>query len=159
MFSRDLYNQRTEELWGVVVIGTMYSTHTGRGMTSFDFGRLNFASSYGWLGSEKEALAHARREIAKKLSSGFAETERSLSRRSFEYIKGNQRKFWIIELDGAGHLVRYGRIPKNGYGYGVPGGQRRAKLFGSPEEARASYEKLVRQKLKEGYVECHIRST
>src|SRR5262249_43812312 len=158
MFSRDLYNQRTEELWGVVVIDTMYCTHTGRRMTSFDFDRLNFTSSYTWLDSGK-ALARARREVSEKLSSGFAETERSLTRRSFEYNKGNHRRFWIIELDGASHLARFGRIPENDrYGYGGPGGQRRAKRFGSPEEARASYEKLIRQKLREGYVECHRRA-
>ena len=159
MFSRDLYNPRTEELWGVVVIGILYCTHTGRGMTCFDFGRGKFASSYTWLGLGDETLARARREVSKKPSSGFAETERSLTRRSFEYIKGKHRKFWIIELDGISQLTRYGHIPKNDrYGYGGRSGQRRAKLFGSPDEARASYEKLIREKLKEGYIECHKRN-
>jgi predicted DNA-binding WGR domain protein len=159
MFSRDLYNQRTEELWGVVVIGVMYCTHTGRGMTSFDFDRLNFGSSYTWLDSEEEAVTRAQQEVGKRLSAGFAETERSVSRRSFVYIAGKSRKFWVIELDRACLFARYGRIPKNDrYGYGGPGGQRQAKLFNSPEEARASYEKLIRKKLKDGYVECHKRA-
>ncbi len=159
MFSRDLYNPHTEELWGVVVTGTTYCTLTGRGMTFFDFDRRRFGLCYTWRSSEDEALARARQEVRDKLSAGFAETERSLTRRSFEYRQGKHRKFWVIELGGASHLVRYGRVPKDDrHGYGINGGQRRTKEFGSPEEARASYEKLIRQKLKEGYVECHPRA-
>jgi predicted DNA-binding WGR domain protein len=55
-------------------------------------------------------------------------------------------------------MVRFGRIPKGDrYGHVGEGGQGRTKQFASAEKARISYEKLIRQKIQEGYIERHPR--
>lgn len=66
--------------------------------------------------------------------------------RLFEFHEGGSDKFWIIELNGNSHTVRYGRQGTDG--------QTKTKEFGSTEEARKSYDKLVAQKTKKGYVEA-----
>jgi predicted DNA-binding WGR domain protein len=68
-----------------------------------------------------------------------------MSKREFAYKDDKSDKFWIIELDGASHVVQFGRTGT--------AGQSKRKDFGSAEEARVAYDKLVREKLREGYVE------
>ncbi|MBN1501410.1 MAG: WGR domain-containing protein, partial [Spirochaetes bacterium] len=62
-----------------------------------------------------------------------------------EYIDEKSSKFWEITLDGAGFTVHYGRTGTNG--------QMQTKSFPSDDEARKEAEKLLREKLKKGYVE------
>lgn len=69
-----------------------------------------------------------------------------MDRRQLEYVDGKSNKFWNIELSGSSHTVHYGRIGT--------AGQTKTKEFSSAEEARASYEKLLEQKLKKGYVDA-----
>lgn len=66
--------------------------------------------------------------------------------RLFEFHDGGSDKFWIIELSGTSHTVRYGRQGTDG--------QTKTKDFASADEAKKSYDKLVAQKVKKGYVEA-----
>jgi predicted DNA-binding WGR domain protein len=59
------------------------------------------------------------------------------------YQDEKSSKFWEIEVEGSSHTVRYGKIGTDG--------QTKTKEFGSPDEAQASADKLVKQKLKKGY--------
>jgi predicted DNA-binding WGR domain protein len=68
-----------------------------------------------------------------------------MTTRRFEFSEGTSNKFWTITLDGSKHSVNYGRIGTNG--------QTSTAEFGSEAEARKSYDKLVAEKLKKGYVE------
>lgn len=70
----------------------------------------------------------------------------TIAPRLFEFHDGGSDKFWIIELDGKAHTVRYGRQGTDG--------QTKTKDFGSEAEAQKSYEKLIAQKTKKGYVEA-----
>ncbi|MBC8290933.1 MAG: WGR domain-containing protein [Planctomycetes bacterium] len=70
----------------------------------------------------------------------------NIAPRLFEFNGGGSDKFWIIELNSKSHTVRYGRQGTDG--------QTKTKDFGSEEEARKSYDKLVGQKTKKGYVEA-----
>jgi predicted DNA-binding WGR domain protein len=65
--------------------------------------------------------------------------------RRFELVSGTSSKFWEYEVRDASLEVRFGRIGS--------AGQTRTKALASPEAARAAAEKLVREKLREGYVE------
>jgi predicted DNA-binding WGR domain protein len=65
--------------------------------------------------------------------------------RSLRYSDGTSDKFWEIQRSGASHRVRYGR-------YGTAG-QSQTKVFDGDDAARKSFEKLVAEKLKKGYVE------
>jgi predicted DNA-binding WGR domain protein len=65
--------------------------------------------------------------------------------RYFELVDGKSSKFWEIALDGASFTTRYGRIGTDG--------QQSLKEYGSDEQARREYEKLVAEKTKKGYVE------
>jgi predicted DNA-binding WGR domain protein len=160
MFSRDYRDPRSHALWGIRVRGTTVCMNTGPNMNYFDLSRLNFASTYTWRGTPDEAMAYAESEIRSKQTAGWLETEISQSRRCFELVNDKHRKFWIIELDGACQRIRFGRIAKNErYSYVGPAGQTRTKQFPSAENARESYEKLIRQKEAEGYVERYPRRT
>lgn len=69
-----------------------------------------------------------------------------MSRREFQFSEGSSNKFWAIELDDKKHTVHFGRIGT--------AGQTQAKEFGSDAEAKKSYEKLIAEKVKKGYVEA-----
>lgn len=66
--------------------------------------------------------------------------------RQLVYQEGGSQKFWNIELDGASHVVWFGRIGTQG--------QRQSKEFSSAAEAKTSYDKLVAEKVKKGYVDA-----
>ena len=72
--------------------------------------------------------------------------DNTIAPRLFEFHEGGSDKFWIIELAGKSHTVRYGRQGTDG--------QSKTKDFGSDDEARKSYDKLIAQKTKKGYVEA-----
>ncbi|MEQ8191229.1 MAG: WGR domain-containing protein, partial [Candidatus Eremiobacterota bacterium] len=68
-----------------------------------------------------------------------------MKKRTFEFIEGTSSKFWSICGEGTGHTVHFGRIGTEG--------QKQTKNFSSEEEAEKSYEKLIKEKLKKGYIE------
>ncbi len=68
-----------------------------------------------------------------------------MKKRTFEFIEGTSSKFWSIWGEGTGHTVHFGRIGTEG--------QKQTKNFSSEEEAKKSYEKLIKEKLKKGYIE------
>jgi predicted DNA-binding WGR domain protein len=68
-----------------------------------------------------------------------------MSRREFQFIGGGSRKFWNIELEDTSFTVSWGRIGTQG--------QSKSKSFPSEDKARAAYDKLIAEKLKEGYTE------
>lgn len=65
--------------------------------------------------------------------------------RHFEFIGGSSRKFWEVSVDGANLVVRYGRIGS--------AGQSRTKPCADPAAARAQADRLIAEKLAEGYSE------
>lgn len=68
-----------------------------------------------------------------------------MSKRKFEYKDGSSNKFWTINLEDCRHTITYGRIGSSG--------QTKTKDFTSPHEAQEAHDKLIREKLKEGYIE------
>jgi predicted DNA-binding WGR domain protein len=65
--------------------------------------------------------------------------------RSLRYQDEKSDKFWSIVLSGCSYTVNYGR-------YGTEG-QTQTKDFPIEDAARKSYDKLVAEKLKKGYVD------
>ena len=65
--------------------------------------------------------------------------------RSLRYTDDKSDKFWSIALSGCSHTIEYGR-------YGTDG-QSQTKEFPTAAAAQKSYEKLVAEKLKKGYVD------
>ena len=65
--------------------------------------------------------------------------------RHFELIAGTSAKFWEIEPIEDGYRVRYGKVETKG--------QTRDKTFPDVEAAHAAIEKIIAEKLEEGYVE------
>jgi predicted DNA-binding WGR domain protein len=63
-----------------------------------------------------------------------------------EYRDSSSSKFWEIEVDGAAHVVRFGKIGTDG--------QTKRKPFPSEEAALADAKKLVAEKTKKGYVDA-----
>jgi predicted DNA-binding WGR domain protein len=68
-----------------------------------------------------------------------------MERRSLQYTDAKSDKFWTITLEGKSHTVQYGRVGTTG--------QSQTKEFGSEAEAQKSFQKLLQEKLKKGYVE------
>ena len=66
-------------------------------------------------------------------------------KRCFEFSEGSSNKFWEIQVSGKKFTTRHGRIGADGTEV--------KKGFSSPEEATKEAEKLVREKVKKGYVE------
>ncbi|MCP4657449.1 MAG: DUF4132 domain-containing protein [bacterium] len=74
-----------------------------------------------------------------------------MKKRTFELVEGSSSKFWHIEGEGNAHTVHYGRIGT--------AGQTRTKEFADAAEACKSYDKLIVQKLRKGYVETGTGGT
>jgi predicted DNA-binding WGR domain protein len=68
------------------------------------------------------------------------------SRRYFEFVGGNSRKFWEITVDGVNLYVRFGRIGAKG--------QTQLKSFPTPAAAQAEARKLISEKTLKGYTEA-----
>ncbi|MBX7219050.1 MAG: DUF4132 domain-containing protein [Blastocatellia bacterium] len=66
-------------------------------------------------------------------------------KREFQFSEGTSNKFWTITLSGSSHTVQFGRVGT--------AGQTQTKDFASADEARKSFDKLVQEKVKKGYVE------
>jgi len=65
--------------------------------------------------------------------------------RTFQYSDAKSHKFWNIDLSGTSFTVTYGRVGSSG--------QTQTKTFASAEKAQAEADKLVREKVKKGYIE------
>jgi uncharacterized protein (TIGR02996 family) len=65
--------------------------------------------------------------------------------REFKYSDDKSYKFWKIELNGSAYTVRFGRIGTKG--------QTKTKEFPSATAAQQAYDKIIAEKLREGYVE------
>jgi uncharacterized protein (TIGR02996 family) len=66
--------------------------------------------------------------------------------RTFNYSDDKSEKLWKIELEGSSYTVRFGRIGTKG--------QTKTKDFPSPQAAQTAYDKIIAEKLAEGYVEA-----
>jgi uncharacterized protein (TIGR02996 family) len=70
--------------------------------------------------------------------------------RTFQYSDAKSHKFWNIEVSGSSFTVTYGKVGASG--------QTQTKDFASDEKAQAEADKLIREKLKKGYVETTPRA-
>jgi predicted DNA-binding WGR domain protein len=68
-----------------------------------------------------------------------------MTQKNLRYQDGKSDKFWTISLSGCSHTVTYGRSGTNG--------QTQTKEFPTVDAALKSYEKLIAEKLKKGYLE------
>src|SRR5262249_5005166 len=68
---------------------------------------------------------------------------RSQAMQTFQYSDAKSHKFWNIEVSGTSFTVTYGKVGT--------AGQTQTKTFATADKAEA--DKLIREKLKKGYVE------
>jgi predicted DNA-binding WGR domain protein len=66
--------------------------------------------------------------------------------RHLTFSEGSSHKFWKIELDGSSHTVIFGRIGT--------AGQSQTKDFEDDDAARKSFDKLIAEKVRKGYVDA-----
>ncbi len=83
-------------------------------------------------------------KVAPKPPAAAATPVSSVQTRRFELTEGASSKFWEIEVRGAEHTVRFGRIGTQG--------QSRTKAFASAEAASRDAEQLIEEKTRKGYV-------
>ncbi len=69
-----------------------------------------------------------------------------MSTRHLIFTDGSSNKFWKIELDGESHTVTFGRVGTDG--------QSKTKDFDDAEAAKKSFDKLIEQKVKKGYLDA-----
>src|ERR1041384_4233963 len=77
-------------------------------------------------------------------------SRRSQVMRTFQYSDAKSHKFWNIEVSGSSFTVTYGKVGASG--------QTQTKSFADAEKAQAEADKLIREKLKKGYVETTPRA-
>jgi uncharacterized protein (TIGR02996 family) len=65
--------------------------------------------------------------------------------RTFHFSDAKSHKFWNIEVSGTSFTVTYGKVGS--------AGQTQTKTFASAEKAQAEADKLIREKVKKGYLE------
>ena len=68
-----------------------------------------------------------------------------MAERTFEFSDAKSHKFWNVDLRGTDVVTKYGRIGTDG--------QSTVKSHASVEAAQKTFDKLVNEKLKKGYVE------
>jgi len=67
-----------------------------------------------------------------------------MPKKHLEYSNGSSNKFWQIERSGKTQTVTYGRAGTDG--------RTITREFDTLESAKASFDRLVEQKLSKGYV-------
>lgn len=67
-------------------------------------------------------------------------------KRRYEFVGGNSAKYYEIAVQDSRVLICFGRIGT--------GGQTQTKAFPDNAAATAHAEKLIKEKLGKGYVEC-----
>ena len=65
--------------------------------------------------------------------------------RTFQYSDAKSHKFWNIDVSGSSFVVTYGKVGTSG--------QTQTKSFASAQQAQVEADKLIREKLKKGYIE------
>ena len=75
-----------------------------------------------------------------------AVADANATRRELVFQDGSSNKFWNIELSGSSFTVTFGRIGT--------AGQEQTKEFSTDDAAKSAYDKLVAEKLKQGYSEA-----
>ena len=88
--------------------------------------------------------------VAEKIAQGYAETDRSLTRRVF----ATADRFWIVQIDGTTLRTQTGGIRVN---WRKSAGQSRDKEFRDRDRAVAAYQRAIEVKQSEGYVEKYGR--
>lgn len=91
--------------------------------------------------SVKQRRTSSRTDIA--MASKGTTVQQSGNFRRFEFVDGKSSKSWEIRVTGAATEVRYGRIGA--------AGQTKVKELGDAASAHKSAEKLIAEKLREGY--------
>jgi predicted DNA-binding WGR domain protein len=94
--------------------------------------------------------AEFERVVAEKAADGFAEVERSLTRRVFV----TPDRFWIVWLDGDILGTQAGGLRAD---WRESSGQSKAKEFRDRDRAVAAYQKAIADKVVEGYREMYGR--
>ena len=95
--------------------------------------------------------ADFERAVAEKIAEGFAETERSLTRRVF----ATADRFWIVWLDGDTVVTQAGGVRAD---WRESAGQTRAREFRDRARAVAAYHAAVAEKRADGYRERYERA-
>src|ERR1043165_1915846 len=70
--------------------------------------------------------------------------------RTFQYSDAKSHKFWNIEVSGSTFTVTYGKVGSDG--------QTQTKSFASAEKAQAEADKLIKEKVKKGYLESTTKA-
>jgi predicted DNA-binding WGR domain protein len=101
---------------------------------------------------ERVLTRHADFEeaVAAKLAEGFAETERSLTRRVFVA----DGMFWVVALDGVAVRTWFGKVRPD---WRESSGEARAREYRDRDRAVAAYHRAVADKEEAGYREFHPR--
>jgi len=68
--------------------------------------------------------------------------------RRFEFVGGNSAKFWQVTLSGTSVTVCYGRLGSDG--------QSQDKEFASADAAHGHAQRMIAQKLSNGYQEVSV---
>jgi predicted DNA-binding WGR domain protein len=97
--------------------------------------------------TKREDFEQAESEIT---AAGYAETERSLSRRVFV----NADRYWIVALDGDTVRTQFGAIRVD---WRESSGQVRDKEFRDRDRAVAAYHRAIADKQAEGFIEKYGR--
>jgi len=87
---------------------------------------------------------HAESQLSLQTGDNLMSTTNSALRR-FEFVEGNSRKFWEIQVNGTEAVVRFGRIGS--------AGQTQRKRFADQAAAAKFTGKCVAEKLAKGYRE------
>ena len=65
--------------------------------------------------------------------------------RTFQFSVAASHKFWNIDVTGNYYTVKFGKVGSTG--------QTQRKTFATAAEAQADADRLIKEKLKKGYVE------
>jgi predicted DNA-binding WGR domain protein len=152
----ELEENKSSKFWEIELEG---SEHTVR------YGKIGTAgqSKTKSFDSDAKAQASCEKLIGQKQKKGYSEVTSSAvatktapptteptseepdeNRCRLELLDGSVAKFWAISLEGSGHTAHYGRIGS--------AGKKKTKEFDSPDKAKSSYDKLLKQKMKKGYL-------
>lgn len=88
--------------------------------------------------------------VAARLAEGFAETDRSLTRRVFVA----DGMFWAVALDGDAVRTRFGKVRPD---WRESSGEARDREYRDRARAVAAYHRAVAEKVEAGYREFHPR--
>ncbi|MEZ6031739.1 MAG: DUF5724 domain-containing protein [Planctomycetaceae bacterium] len=83
--------------------------------------------------------------IGKTVQSKPASADSGSTIRHLEFVEGNSKKFWEIELNGNTVTTKWGRIGTDG--------QSKTKTFADESKAKTEYDKLLKEKFSKGYSE------